>query len=505
MWNRLDRFIRFSFLAGVGNLNTIDNLSLVLQMAPGYREVFKYYLMLVKGLSLQSDIFHISIKDLALLYEYWCFLKLHSILRNKCKLVKQDIIGVNNNGLTVRLDKSRRASIHYTNPQNNEKIILSYNNLINTKMPTTNQKPDNMLTLEKGDGHIEYQYVFDAKYRLDPALLDSDYYLKYRKPGPEEDDINTMHRYRDAILHSKGEEIAKTVFGAYILFPYKDSDFYTGVTDGQPHAFYSSIEKVNIGGLPFLPGETDLVERFLDELIIESPDSAFERAVPQMGSKLYYKQKFRPRTVLVGVVRNERQMRVNIENRFYHIPYQRLKKMCFNIDYIALYQPETVFKDNSGIRYYGLIDDMEVVKRRDITELPKNSEELYVKFIIRDWETLAQPIKPVGYGVRSHIYTTLYLLKHAQELPELSLMSEEELRLWKELRRLGKNIKWRGQNQMMTIDSKIEEIELDNVTIRVSDDRLIISNGQQSENMPIVNLISNPRAVLKTILRLIEL
>lgn len=502
MWNRLYKMKRFSFLVDVGDLHRIDNLSLVLQMAPGYREVYKYYLMLVKGLSLQSDIFHISIKDLAQLYEYWCFLKLHSILRDRYQLEKHDLIRVNNTGLTVRLDKSRRASIYYTNPQNNEKIVLSYNNLLNAKMPTTSQRPDSMLTLKKEDGDVEYQYVFDAKYRLNPALPGSEYYSKYRKPGPEEDDINTMHRYRDAILYSRGEEIAKTVFGAYILFPYKDSSYYAGITDGQPHTFYSSIEKVNIGGLPFLPGETGLVESFLDELIIESPDSAFERAVPQAGSKLYYKQKFRPRTVLVGVVRDERQLRVNLDNHFYHIPYQRVKRTCFHVDYIALYQPETVFGDDSGIRYYGLVDKMEVVKRKDITELPKNSKELYVKFTVSDWKNLVQPIKAAGYGVRTHLYTTLYLLQKAQELPELSLRSEGELRLWKELRRLGKRIKWRAQNRQLTIGSKVNEIKFNNVTISVLEDRLIISNGQQNEDMSLTDLSSKPRAVLKTILRL---
>ncbi len=502
MWNRLHRMKRFSCLGEVGDLNRIDNLFLVLQMAPGYREVYKYYLMLVKGLSLQSDIFRISIKDLSLLYEYWCFLKLHSILRDRYRLENHNLVKVNNTGLTVRLDKSKRAGIHYTNPQNQEKIVLSYNNLLNTNMPTTNQKPDNMLTLEKENGNVEYQYVFDAKYRINPAAPGSDYYTKYRKPGPQEDDINTMHRYRDAILYSRGGEIAKTVFGAYILFPYRDGEYYAGTRDGKPHSFYTSIEKVNIGGLPFLPGETGLVESLLDELILDSPESAFERVVPQAGSKAYYEQKFRPRSVLVGVVKNEKQLRANIDNGFYHIPYPLVKKTCFSIDYVALYQPATAFGGDAGIRYYGSIDEMEVVKRKNITELPKESEELYVKFKVSNWETLDAPITPAGYGVRSHLYTTLYLLEKARELPELSLRSEEETRLWTELRRLGKSIKWRAHTRQLSVGSKVNQIEFENVTIRVINERLIISNGRQSINRSLADLSSKPRAIIKTVLRL---
>ena len=54
--------------------------TLVMQMAPGYREVYKYYLMLLKGLAIQDDLFQLSLKDLATLYEYWCFLKIHQLL-----------------------------------------------------------------------------------------------------------------------------------------------------------------------------------------------------------------------------------------------------------------------------------------------------------------------------------------------------------------------------------------------------------------------------------------
>lgn len=41
------------------------------------------------------------------------------------------------------------------------------------------------------------------------------------------------------------------------------------------HRFYKSIEQVNIGGLPFLPSETQMVSEMLDELISDSPASAY--------------------------------------------------------------------------------------------------------------------------------------------------------------------------------------------------------------------------------------
>lgn len=63
------------------------------------------------------------------------------------------------------------------------------------------------------------------------------------------------------------------MFGAYVLFPYNDPD-----GEYKDHRFYRSIETVNIGGLPFLPGTTELLENFLSELVADSSESAFERA-----------------------------------------------------------------------------------------------------------------------------------------------------------------------------------------------------------------------------------
>jgi len=64
-----------------------------------------------------------------------------------------------------------------------------------------------------------------------------------------------MHRYRDAILYqNKASHYERTMFGAYVLFPYHDEKEY------EKHRFYQSIDQVNIGGLPFLPSATRLVK-----------------------------------------------------------------------------------------------------------------------------------------------------------------------------------------------------------------------------------------------------
>ena len=88
MKNEILRRSNTSFLKDVQADMNFSSISLVFSMANGYRDVYKYYLMLQRGLNINSNILTLSMKDLPLLYEYWCFIKLNSLLRRKYKLIE---------------------------------------------------------------------------------------------------------------------------------------------------------------------------------------------------------------------------------------------------------------------------------------------------------------------------------------------------------------------------------------------------------------------------------
>lgn len=429
MQKELVRRINTSFLHEVGTY-TPSAVSLVFSMAPGYRELYKHFLMLVHGLTLTGDLFSLSVKDVAVLYEYWCFIKLNSILKRDYELVSSDIIKTRGSGLSVALVKGQASKVKYKNPANGEEIVLAYNPL-EKGSPTTLQKPDNVLSLKKNSGSInEYEYVFDAKYRIDMALEGTDYKKRYRTPGPVEDTINTMHRYRDAIVSPNDIE-RTTKFGAYVLFPYKNIDEY------KKHHFYKSIEKVNIGGLPFLPSATDLVNDMLTNLVMESADSAFGRATLPVGiDEKLAKVDWEHRDVLIGTLKDKNQLDVCLEHNFYHIPKKNLSAEKLPIHYVALYQSKEKFGANAGILYYGEVIFSQIVKRSEITEIPKNSQEEYYRFGIKKWEKLDEKIAIDGSIGRTKTDTNLFLLQNCDKSSDLLINSEEQYRLTRELKRI---------------------------------------------------------------------
>ena len=304
-----------------------------------------------------------------------------------------------------------------------------------TKTQTVNQKPDNVLELEKKGTEVSYKYVFDAKYRIEKEPENAFYPDPNNNPGPKVDDINTMHRYRDSIVYENKVSkftFEKTMFGAYILFPYDDEELY------KQHHFYKSIESVNIGGLPFLPGATSLVQKLLDELISDSKESAFERTTLTRGieEKLAVVN-WEKRDVLIGTFRSRQQFNICFDKNFYYIPVKQVTDDRLPIHYIALYQTKNKFGNDAGIRYYGEVLRTTKVRRKNIKEVPlthANGDELYYRFSVREWETLNHTIQPKEHGFPCD-YTNMFLLQHSEYVPELLIESEEKYRFYTELKR----------------------------------------------------------------------
>jgi hypothetical protein len=267
------------------------------------------------------------------------------------------------------------------------------------KNPTTTQKPDTVLSIAKKGKDYSFNYVFDAKYRIDFAVEDSYYGNRYKTPGPLEEDINTMHRYRDSIVARQKGPYERTAFGAYVLFPWEDEAGYTD------HHFYKSIGEVNIGGLPFLPSATNVVEQFVEHLIEKSPEEIQEEGILPRGTKEDWQSSL-VENVLVGVLSTEEQYRTCMQKATFLLPADMLKRGWQEADYIALYVSKEAAIKN-GVRNYGQVKEVSV------------GADGSVCFTVEAWVTLPDVITPVNYGIAGYAMTTLRNLKEAKELPEL--------------------------------------------------------------------------------------
>ena len=457
----LQRLLTGTFLAEVSDYNSSKSMSLVFGMAPGYRELYKYYLMLQNGISVGGDIFHMSVRDTAQLYEYWCFIKLYDILRSHYTLNSPDIIRVDRRGVTIDLAKGRSSKVTFLNTKTGERIYLSYNPSESVTQ-TVNQRPDNVLELEKKGSKSAYKYVFDAKYRIE-MNPDGQFYPD-TKPGPKVDDINTMHRYRDSIVYENPESrftFEKTMFGAYILFPYAAEEEY------KKHRFYKSIDTVNIGGLPFLPSATSLVTDLLDELVSDSPESAFERTTLPAGIEERLKTvEWDKREVLIGRIPDQKHYDWFLDNRMYFT--RRFDTTNLPVRYVALYEKGT------GIGWYGQVIGWRRAKRRTLPGKSSHRDEQYHVFDVLKWEPLATPITVSEYGPNPIAYTNYFLLSNSSTYSELLLRNEADYRFFTELKRRTDDAIIKRTNETTAFEFGESKVLFGNTSIYVySDDKPI--------------------------------
>lgn len=403
----LKRLQHHPFFRTIGRFKGINQESMVLQKATGYSQVYRTWNLLRRAYSLNDGLYRLQTKDIATLYEIWCFIEVSHIVKDQLRLQDEDVEHRNRlemNGvfswelgkgehsrILFRKDGVELAELVY-NPKNADKE----NNNVGMKdlvVPTVPQKPDIVLQLTKNDLQqgMKMTYLFDAKYRIDGKDKGVDV--------PPEDAINQMHRYRDAIYYKDydANALKKEVIGGYILFP----------GDGEPNdvavsKFYKTIKEVNIGAFPLRPKDVEnrkLLEKFIDELIHTKSSETIAHVIPQKGAYVEVGNR-----VLIGLVKEDNRL------------FQAFMDGTATLYYSGKQFPTTIALQDLHffmpyIKGLGVRDVYEIVKVRTITgkEAKQTKEDdadskalrlaFELRYVRKQYATL-QPIdttKMIGY------------------------------------------------------------------------------------------------------------
>ena len=393
---------RNPFFRTVGNYKGMNQESLALQKATGYSQVYRTWSLLQRSYSLNDGIYRLQTKDIATLYEIWCFIEVSHIVKEKLHLSDEDIDHRNRmemNGLfTWDLGKGEHSRILFKkdnvelaeliyNPKSSERENNSVG-ITDLVVPTVPQRPDIVLQLTKNDFQegMKMTYLFDAKYRIDGKDRNG-------VDVPPEDAINQMHRYRDAIYYKdcQSDALKKEIIGGYILFP----------GDGEPtdvavSKFRKTIDEVNIGAFPLRPKDTHnrlLLEQFIEELIQNKSHETISKVIPQKGTFVEVGNR-----VLIGLATNS-------SRKGY---LQSFKDGTATLYYTGSHFPTTIALQN--LHYFmpyfkgeGIRDVYEIMRVRTITSKEvrqtdgeEGSNDLRLAFELRYFRKQYASIQPIN-------------------------------------------------------------------------------------------------------------
>ena len=342
--DELNRLSHHPFFRTVGPYEGLKQESLVLQRDVNYSKVYRTFAILQKSFSLNDGLYRMETKDIATLYEIWCFIQVEKVVKELTGITPEQADRTELSGFfTYSLGKGEHSKIIFKkdditlaelvyNPRHNDKYD-DIKGIGDMESKTVPQKPDIVLQLTKDDLQegMKLTYLFDAKYRLEKTAAGD---------VPPDDAINQMHRYRDAIYFSSNqanERLKKEIIGGYILFP--------GQMDELSH-FRKSIDEVNIGAFPMRPGDDqyELLSNFIKELLNKHAIEIVEQVIPQKGTTLEVKNR-----VLVGVVKPDNPQYANFLNGTATLYYSGdtfpTTIPLSGMDFFAPYFPEKGIRD----------------------------------------------------------------------------------------------------------------------------------------------------------------
>jgi hypothetical protein len=424
--------------------------TLALHLTPGYREFFSSYLALESVLEVGGGPLELPEKDLATLYELWCFVALAGILRRELGLNPRppSWLRVTQRRIALELVQGR-TSVLSMEKNGEECLRVVYNREDPT--PTGTCRPDNTLEILKHGDSRRFRYVFDAKYRLRD---DPEYLLTYKAPGPPPDAIHRMHAYRDQIVAEQAvgpgtRSVEATVWdlgyrqwvqqtiGAFVLYPYAGAD-------AEQNRFVQAIGKVGVGGVPFLPSRqvevTNLLKRIIEMSAEHVEDTAVELSTGEERQRIEWAHEYG----LIAIVPTKEQLDYIFRSGIYHTPYDQHRKWGLRLraDFILFLLSETKFPGQSGVAYKADIKSVHFGQRSEITPTPPASQRAstgtdnYIWFRVSPPSAVLPTLPYVGAPPR-FAFTTRLAFNEASNVSELLLIREPERRFYRECLNAG--------------------------------------------------------------------
>ena len=289
MGEELQRLVSHPFFRNIGIFKGFSQDSLVMKKSINYRTIYQKWIELMCGYELEEGINKLETKDIAMLYEIWCFLKVKNIVSEllgdkavsqyKGKSLTPQFIrdlnwGTHSEVTFLRTeDNVELASVMYNAPVREDDSRIT-SAIKDTTTFTTQQRPDIVLRLTKRQRDIQYTFLFDAKYRISDSHPDD-------MDIPPSEAIDQMHRYRDAIYYIEptNQKPKREVIGGYVLFPGN----YTR-EELENSRYYNSIKAIGIGAFPLRPSEGITVDPNSSEQVLREQ---IEEWLKRSRMKLY--------------------------------------------------------------------------------------------------------------------------------------------------------------------------------------------------------------------------
>lgn len=427
--NRLRPLLSIEPLAEAPGSVSMSFASLRLMTRPGYREAYRLLNLLKHGLTIEGQAVNADLKNIAALYEYWCFL---SLVRLTSELLgrpseTQNVVSLQARGVRVDLARGSASKVKFRRADGLS-IELAYNRAFSASTSVLfDQLPDILVSFRDSSGS-EMHLVVDAKYRLDRSLPAS----RFGIIAPPADAINALYRYRDAIVRGSNSRCVVEAVAAYPASADESASF-------ESSTLCRAIEEFGVGAIPFLPGNEEWMLRWLERALSRASWETAGRLPPHTAAQLLQEEhRLASKIVFVDVIpKHEREKRISFFMSGQHyvrmpgsatLDNSKAQRRRLLTNSVALF-------DGSAVSYAADIVDIAIVKRSEI-DTPyastMNQSALCALYTLSNCRELPRSI-PANAPVSGPRWTSGLSLLYSRSTTELLIELEEEWMLYKAL------------------------------------------------------------------------
>jgi very-short-patch-repair endonuclease len=144
------------------------------------------------------------------------------------------------------------------------------------------------------------------------------------------------------------------------------------------------------------------------------------------------------RDVLVALLKDKRDLAYLQDDKWYRVPVDTAPKH-WPPRWLALYQGKGYGEESYAVNYYGRVQEIQTVRRRDLFPdefVNPKSDRKYYKVLLQSVEKLDSPIRSTRRRRLVFVPTTWHKFNTAKIINDLFADSPAEDRLWDEFKRL---------------------------------------------------------------------
>ena len=297
------------------------------------------------------------------------------------------------------------------------------NNIINDDFELCDIQ-NSVLKFTYGENNIELLYNY--KTFIENPIAENAIYLIVKKQGktPSSFMFCTSEKKQEIdVLHEVARTLDNNKFlifsGVFLL--YKSNEIFSRLRNG-------------VGIIAFERNNFTETANLLSKICVYENSLKYPKITASLNDMIL-KYQVEARNVLVVTVKSKEQLEINIRNDFYHMPAYQYDLSKY--EYIAVYQSANLFGALAGIVYFGEIKSIKKVRRREILEIPKDSDELYYRIEIV-FRALDKRLAPTG-SIKTFAETSYRLLCEMENVSDLFIRSYDEYLTLNFLRKNFKN------------------------------------------------------------------